>query len=227
MSFTRIALLSLLFSLPLTAGQAALAQMATGTQAPDAGAPTMVQLEKQLMLDPESLPPIDVMPASLAREKGILFDEEDFTHPTLKLTPDKSELVRLDREAGSVIIGNPNHLSIVADSAKLLVLVAKAPGATHFTVLDKRGNLLMQRHVIVASPQEKYIRVRRSCAGAEGACQATSVFYCPDMCHEIIMGGNEDTSSGGAIADMVEGAGGEVSNVTDAPATENGEAVAE
>lgn len=43
----------------------------------------------------------------------------------------------------------------------------------------------MQRHVIVASPQEKYVRIRRSCASGEDGCQATSMFYCPDMCHEV------------------------------------------
>lgn len=124
------------------------------------------------------------------------YNSEAHTHPALKLTPDKSELVRLDKPAGSIIIGNPNHLSILADTSKTLVLVPRAPGATHFTVLDMDGAVLMQRHVIVASPKEKYLRVRRSCAGSDDDnCQQTSVFYCPDMCHEIIMG-SEDSDDG-------------------------------
>ena len=54
--------------------------------------------------------------------------------------------------------------------------------------MDATGNVVMQRHVIVASPKEKYVRVRRSCATAENKnCQTTQVFYCPDMCHEIVM----------------------------------------
>ena len=44
----------------------------------------------------------------------------------------------------------------------------------------------MQRHVIVASPKEKYVRIRKSCASSKG-CQPTQVYYCPDMCHEIIL----------------------------------------
>ena len=50
----------------------------------------------------------------------------------------------------------------------------------------------MQRHVIVASPKQDYVRIKRTCQDEE--CQSTSVFYCPDMCHEIGLGGQEDES---------------------------------
>ncbi len=107
------------------------------------------------------------------------------THPMLRLTPEKSELVRLDRNAISVIVGNPAHLSVLLDTPNTLVLVPRVAGATHFTVLDAAGEIVMQRHVVVASPKKNYVRVRRSCAnGAEG-CRATSVYFCPDICHEI------------------------------------------
>ena len=109
------------------------------------------------------------------------------THPILRLTPEKSELLRLDRNALSVVVGNPSHLNILMDTPKLLVLVPRAPGATHFTVLDRHGEVVMQRHVIVAAPKQNYIRIRRSCAnaGEDSGCQATSVYFCPDMCHEV------------------------------------------
>ncbi len=107
------------------------------------------------------------------------------THPDLRLTPDKSELIRLDSDAGSIIIGNPAHINVIADSSKILVIVPRAIGATHFTVLDKNGQAIMQRHVIVASPKENYIRIKRVCADDAQNCQSTSVLYCPNMCHEI------------------------------------------
>lgn len=148
-------------------------------------------------------PPIDVIPAETAFKKGLIVHTDDITHPALKMTPDKSELVRLDKPAGSIIIGNPNHLSIMADSAQTLVLIPRAAGATYFTVLDKAGSVIMQRHVIVASPEKKYMRVRRSCASGQAKdCQETSVFYCPDMCHKIIIGNAEasDSAQSGGIA---------------------------
>ena len=152
-------------------------------------------------------PPIDVLPAKTAETKGLYFDVNEITHPQIDLTPDKSELVRLEGDAASIIIGNPAHLSIMAESSKLLVLVPRSPGASYFTVLNTKGEVVMQRHVIVASPKEKYIRVRRSCAGSSNQnCQETSVYYCPDMCHQILMAdpenGSGGASSGNGSADM-------------------------
>lgn len=106
------------------------------------------------------------------------------THPRLNLTPDKSELVRLEQDAGSIIVGNPDHLGVMMDNRKLLILVPRQPGATYLTVLDGAGKVIMQRHVIVASPKNDYIRIRRSCRGPED-CEPTSVYYCPGMCHPV------------------------------------------
>lgn len=113
------------------------------------------------------------------------FDNETVTHPPLRLTQDKSSIVTLDSAAGSIIVGNPANLNIMADSANRLIVVPRAAGASFFTVLDKNGGLLMQRHVIVGSPKEKYVRIRRTCTGNAANCQSTSTYYCPDMCHQV------------------------------------------
>ena len=115
--------------------------------------------------------------------------------PAIKLTPDKSQLLALDQEATSVMVGNPKHLNIVAESAKTLVLIPKAPGASHFTVLDRDGEIILQRHVIVAAPQKSYLRIRRTCARGDESCQTTSMYYCPGMCHEIAMNDQETAPS--------------------------------
>ncbi len=129
--------------------------------------------------------PVDIIPAHTLEGSEVDLNAFQDTHGPLKLTPDKSELIRLPEKAGSIIIGNPDHLSILADSAKTLVLVPKLPGATSVTVLNMEGKLLLQRHVIVSSPKEKYVRIRKSCASGTEGCEATSVYYCPDMCHKV------------------------------------------
>ncbi len=129
---------------------------------------------------------VDILPALTVSDDIDLPADSEETHPPVRLTPDKSELIRLDREAVTIIVGNPEHVSVLADTSKTLVLVPQLPGATHFTVLDSHGEVIMQRHVIIASPKERYVRIRRSCAGASSdECQETSMFFCPDMCHEI------------------------------------------
>lgn len=121
-------------------------------------------------------------------------DEE--THPPLRLTPDRSEILTVEEEVERVIIGNDVHLNILLDSSKRLIMVPRAPGATHFTLLGKDGKILMQRHAIIAGPKEQYVRVRHPCRG-EGECMPIRVYYCPGLCHEVgIVGEGNATFTG-------------------------------
>lgn len=112
------------------------------------------------------------------------------THEPLRLTPDRSEIVRLESDAKSVLIGNPAHFDVVAETTRLLVITPKLLGASYISILDAEGNIIMQRHVIVGSPKDKYVRVRKTCYETEDGnkasnCQPTDVYYCPDGCHNI------------------------------------------
>ena len=160
---------------------------------------------------------VDILPPILEAEDSDLVSADQVTHAAIRLTPDKSELVRLEEEAGSIIIGNPIHINIIADSSKTIVVVPRVPGATHFTILGKKGQVLMQRHVIVASPKKDYIRVKRTCTEDAGeGCQSTSVFYCPDMCHEIGIAVPEDTSTQDDASSGDDTAGGSGDSTGDA-----------
>ena len=104
---------------------------------------------------PQTPPGVDILPAkSLSTDQLSSINPNAPTHPEVRLTPDKSEILKLDAEASTVIVGNPAHVSILVENTKTLVLVPKAEGATYFTVLDANGAVIMQRHVIVASPAE-------------------------------------------------------------------------
>lgn len=144
---------------------------------------------------------VDIINAATMKDKAVDPDTMDETDPPLRLTPDKSEILHLDKPAESVIIGNPDNVSILAESAKLLVVVPKAAGASYFTVLGQDGEILMQRHVIVASPKEDYVRIRKTCdsktldGNSVEHCKSTNVYYCPDMCHNIGAEDEKDTSS--------------------------------
>lgn len=123
---------------------------------------------------------------------------------SIRLSMDKSKIIRLKDDAASVLVGNPNHASVLAESPRLLVVIPRMAGATHITVLNKKGEVILDRHVLVAAPQQQYLRIRRSCAGAgERECAPTRTYYCPnkDMCHEIASvdtEGDSGTDSGGA-----------------------------
>lgn len=148
---------------------------------------------------------MDLPPVTQSESAGL---PEHTTHSIVRLTPDKSELVRLDEPATSIIVGNPKHVNVIADSSQTLVVIPRIPGATHFTVLGKQGQVIMQRHVIVASPKEDYVRIKRTCSGDDDDCAKTSVFYCPDMCHEIALENESDDAPAAASGDANNNAGG-------------------
>ena len=106
-------------------------------------------------------------------------------YPVMNLSQDKSEMVKLDKDAASVIVGNPNHISVLLDTPNTLVVVPRAQGASHFSVVAEDGSIIMQRHVIVGGAKEQYVRIRRSCGANARNCQETSTYYCPDTCHEV------------------------------------------
>jgi Flp pilus assembly secretin CpaC len=132
----------------------------------------------------ESAPKIPLdMPAVGTTEASI---NNDATHPIMRLTQDKSEMVKLNQKAASVVVGNPNHISVLLDTPDTLIIVPRAPGASHFSVMGEDGSIIMQRHVIVGAAKEQYVRIRRSCNANDRNCQPTSVYFCPDMCHEVL-----------------------------------------
>lgn len=137
--------------------------------------------------------PDDPQPASANAAMGVQPDDSwpeyvepvGDTHPALYLTPDKSDIIRLDRPAASIIVGNEAHVNVLIDTPYTLLAVPRMPGASYFTVLDQHSRIIMQRHVVVGAA-EQYVRVRRSCRGASSGCETTSVFYCPEgMCHQV------------------------------------------
>lgn len=139
-------------------------------------------------------------------EKGGIFDlpahekndslDAAMTHPILNMTPDKSELIKLEQDAASVIVGNPNHVNVMLDTPDTLVVIPRTPGASYFTVVGKDGSTLMQRHVVVSGSKENYVRIRRSCGNSTSGrpCEETSVYFCPDSCHEVSLNGTEASS---------------------------------
>lgn len=131
--------------------------------------------------------------AETAQEYAITGEE---THPPVRLTPDKTEMVRLDEDANSIIIGNPAHLNVLLDNPRLLLLAARQPGATQLTVLNREGKVIMQRHVIVSGPKDEYVRIRRSCINGGSGCEQTTVYYCPGICHDVRLLAGQSNNNG-------------------------------
>ena len=135
-------------------------------------------------------PELPAIPASSPDSKSDTMaptDTDAIEAPPLRISADKPEIIKLDRDAMNVLVGSDETLRAVPDTNRTIVLIPKKPGATYFRAIDADGKIIMQRHVIVGSTDKdsKYIRIRRACAGDDSKCREFSVYYCPDMCHEV------------------------------------------
>lgn len=110
------------------------------------------------------------------------------TEGTINVAPDKPEILRLDQEAASVIVGSPKYASVTLDSPTTLLIMPRAQGATSLTVLNKEGEIIMERRLIVGGPQDKYVRIRRACTAEMAGCMPSQLYYCPDGCSEVSLG---------------------------------------
>lgn len=148
--------------------------------------PPIAENELKIAIEAESKPE-EVEPtrklATLNPEPSEIKDSEETD--AIKITPDKPEIVTLERDAVNVIVGSNQTLRVIPDTNRALVLVPKKPGSTYFKALDINGKIIMQRHVIVGVAKKDYVRIRRTCAGGDPNCREFSVYYCPDMCHEV------------------------------------------
>ncbi len=122
----------------------------------------------------------------------------------LRLTTNKDRIIRLDKDASSVIVNNPAHAVVMLDSPRLLIVMPRQPGATSFSVLDGDGNTILHKEIIVTNVQPQYVRIRRMCNGSDPTCVPNAYFYCPDGCYEVTAVG--DASGNANITAPVGGA---------------------
>lgn len=69
-------------------------------------------------------------------------------------------LVQLDRAAHQVVIGNPAIADVTMQSARSLNVFGKYPGGTTLTVMDARGNVIMDASVVVTAGGGGAVTVR-------------------------------------------------------------------
>ncbi|MAS87624.1 MAG: hypothetical protein CMH30_06575 [Micavibrio sp.] len=110
----------------------------------------------------------------------------------IRLSGDETQLIRLDRDAASVIVANPLYANVLVDTPRHLVVIPRQPGTTMFTVLDMQGDVIQQDRIIVGAKKKNYVTIRRACsnAGENADCKPVSQYYCTDGCYEVNGGVN-------------------------------------
>lgn len=113
--------------------------------------------------------------------------DHDASSPIVYIDANDTKIIKLQEDAASVVVTNPETVSVLVETPRLLIAVPQQPGATSFSVLNATGDVIEKRHVIVGAPKERYIRIRRACNNSNQGipCYPVSTYFCPNGCHQV------------------------------------------
>ncbi|MBA3516325.1 MAG: pilus assembly protein N-terminal domain-containing protein [Rhizobiales bacterium] len=108
-----------------------------------------------------------------------------FAEPVIEVTIDFAKVLKLDRPAETIVIGNPGIADASVEDETTVVLTGKAAGTTNLIVLDGKGEEITNATLRVSSNTR----------------QLTTVFYgskrqtfsCAPTCELVILVGDEPT----------------------------------
>ena len=113
---------------------------------------------------------------------------------SVQVLVDQATLVRLDRPAAEIVVGNPSIADVSVQSSKLLVVTGKSFGETNLIVMDADGKVVANRQLIVQEPRTGFVTLYR------GGTRQT--LHCAPYCTpQLVIGDLPDTFS--AVANQI------------------------
>lgn len=79
----------------------------------------------------------------------------------IKLETSQARILRLARPADTVVIGNPAIADAVVQDSQTIVLTGKDFGVTNIVVMDKQGEPIIDRELVVSNNARGTMRVYR------------------------------------------------------------------
>lgn len=73
----------------------------------------------------------------------------------------QAKIVKLGREADTIIVGNPQIADASVQDSQTIVLTGKGFGTTNLVVLDKEGAPIVDQQISVSRDEEQTVRVYR------------------------------------------------------------------
>ena len=72
---------------------------------------------------------------------------------------DEATLVRLDRPAAEIVVGNPSIADVSVQSGRGLIVTGKSFGETNLIVMDADGKVVVNRTLIVQEPRTGFVTI--------------------------------------------------------------------
>jgi hypothetical protein len=80
---------------------------------------------------------------------------------TIEVVLDEAKIVKLPDRVGTIVVGNPLIADVSVQSGGMLVVTGKGYGHTNIIVLDRGGNVLVEKIVQVQGPGDHVVVVYR------------------------------------------------------------------
>jgi len=84
--------------------------------------------------------------------------------PDIVVLIDQASLVRLERPAAEIVVGNPSIADVAVQSGKVLIVTGKSFGETNLMVVDAEGKVIVHRRLIVQEPRTNFVTMYRGSA---------------------------------------------------------------
>jgi Flp pilus assembly secretin CpaC len=88
----------------------------------------------------------------------------------LDVEVDHARILKIDRSAGPIVIGNPSIVDVTVHDSHTLVLTGRSYGVTNVVVLDAAGEALLDETVTVGTSELNSVRVYRQAARTTYSC---------------------------------------------------------
>ena len=102
---------------------------------------------------------------SLASEQ-----ETDGSHEALNVIVDRAKVLRIDKDADTVIVGNPAIVDATVQDSRTIILTGRSYGVTNLIVLDDAGNPVVDETVVVQNHETNTVRIYRRAVRETLAC---------------------------------------------------------
>jgi Flp pilus assembly secretin CpaC len=106
------------------------------------------------------------------------------TGGTIAVNIDQAKLIRLPERAATIVIGNPLVADITLQPGGVIIVTGKSYGATNFVAMDRNGEVLLDRIILVESVADRIVTVYR---GVE-----RESYSCMPVCQPRITLGDSD-----------------------------------
>jgi hypothetical protein len=107
---------------------------------------------------------------------------------------DQATLVRLERPAAEIVVGNPSIADVSVQSGKVLVVTGKSFGETNLIVMDADGKVFVSRRLVVQEPRTGFVTMYRG--------SARQTLHCAPYCTPpLVIGDSPDVF--GSVASQI------------------------